>query len=240
MMIQTLVAATMLCCTLARAQSVCAANRPAYGDIGVGLFQCVRANCMIAGRNHDDSSHVFNVEPTMWYIAESARRQLEDGDALVAIDGIPITTRAGGVRLALLRPGTRTNLLVRRGSRELSVTITAVSSCERPSIQITSSSGGPPAEVSRLALQGINIPAQSGQSQRDRHLDVLGIKASSVIDSIAPGSAAAGLGLRAGDVIVSIEELPRAGTTVVLSARVTYRRNGVLNEAMVTVNAPKR
>jgi hypothetical protein len=53
-------------------------------------------------------------------------------------------------------------------------------------------------------------------------------------------SAAAGMGLRAGDVIVSIEERPPAGPGVVFSARITYRRQGVVSDVFITVNAPKR
>jgi len=48
----------------AAAQTACPDGHAAYGDIGVGLYQCVRANCLFAGRNTDDSVHVFNVEPT--------------------------------------------------------------------------------------------------------------------------------------------------------------------------------
>jgi S1-C subfamily serine protease len=240
MMFRIALAATTLFCTVAHAQTVCSGNRPAYGDIGVGMFQCVRGNCLIAGRNHDDSSHVFTVEPTMWNISGAARGHLEDGDALVAIDGIPITTRAAGARLALLGPGTRTTLLVRRDGRELSVNLTAVSSCERPSIQITSSGGGRPSDVARAALRGIDaVRSGAAQTPTERQLDALGIKASFRIDSIVPGSAAAGLGLRVGDEIVAIEERdgdPRAR----LNARIVYRRQGVLHDVNVTINPSKR
>jgi hypothetical protein len=141
--------------SLLEAQTVCERSTSRYGDIGVGLYQCVRADCLVAGRNSLGSVDLFNVEPSVWHISAPAAGLLKDGDVLLAIDGHPITTAAGGARLATIRPEEHATLLVRRGASNRVVQLTAVPSCEHPSIQLTNSDGGPPAQVSRRELAGI-------------------------------------------------------------------------------------
>jgi S1-C subfamily serine protease len=203
----------------APAQTACPDGHAAYGDIGVGLYQCIRANCLFAGRNSEDSAHVFNVEPTLWYLTGSARSVLRDGDALAAIDGHPITTRAGGARLATVRPGERVSLIVRREGTQRTVAIVAIASCTRPTIQITSSDGGPPADVTRKALSGLAVPRAGTVDADDLAAvaRVIGIVSSSiVIDSVVVGSTAAVLGLQRGDVVLSIARGPDGPMTILI------------------------
>ena len=203
----------------AAAQTPCADGHAAYGDIGVGLYQCVRASCLFAGRNSEDSVHVFNVEPTLWYLTGSARSVLRDGDALAAIDGHPITTRAGGARLATVRPGERVSLIVRREGTQRTVAIVAIASCTRPTIQIISSDGGPPADVTRKVLSGLAVPRAGTVDSDDLAAvaRVIGIVSSSiVIDSVVVGSTAAVLGLQPGDVVLSIARSPDGPMTILI------------------------
>ena len=147
---------------LLAAQSRCGGSGQSYGDLGIGLYQCVRADCLIAGRNTQDAVDLFNVEPALWQIKGAAKGLIRDGDLLVAIDGNPITTRAAGTRLATIRPDEHAKLRVRRDGREHFVQLTAFASCERPSIQITSLNAGLPAAVSRRALAAVNSRVRAG------------------------------------------------------------------------------
>lgn len=197
--------------SLLEAQSVCGRSTRPYGDIGVGLYQCVRADCLVAGRNRLGSVHVFNVEPSLWHISAPAAGLLKDGDVLLAIDGHPITTPAGGARLAIIRPDEHATLLVRRDGIERVVHLTAVPSCEHPSIQITNSDGGPPAEVSRKELAELNARLGAGGALEFSALPLGVVGRSGAIGTIQRASPAELAGLRRGDVIVSIDVLTPPG-----------------------------
>lgn len=147
-------------------QSNCGRSGRPYGDLGIGLYQCVRADCLLASRNTHGAVDRFNVEPALWQIKRAAKGLIRNGDLLVAIDGHPITTPAGGARLATIRPGEHTTLVIRRDGRERSVQLTAVASCERPSIQLTRLSAGLPAAVSRRELAAVNRRVRVGDIQR--------------------------------------------------------------------------
>lgn len=216
------------------AQSACPSGRAPFGDLGVGMYQCVRANCVLSGRASVDTAHTFNVEPTLWFIGGPARGRLRDGDELVAVEGRPITTRAAGARVAMIRPGERAILTVRRGGRDLTVAIDAVASCERPSIQITSAQAGPPDEVSRRALSGGDERGVLGDSPRGGSLPMemldgpararaLGVTEVTAVASVVEGSIAAAAGVRRGDVILTAETVGQGARATV---RLTVRRGG--------------
>lgn len=73
----------------------------------------------------DEQSWLFNVEPEIQGIDRGGPSDglLEDGDVIVAIDGMLVTTRRAGTRLANLEAGEPVELEVRRGRRTQTVTV---------------------------------------------------------------------------------------------------------------------
>src|SRR5206468_7553005 len=84
------------------------------GDLGFDSFSC-HGRCSIHTSEDDgrvERSASFGGEPTVSGIHGGS--QLREGDAIVAIDGRPITGREAGDRLVNVRPGERIRLTVRR------------------------------------------------------------------------------------------------------------------------------
>jgi hypothetical protein len=73
----------------------------------------------------------FGREPVLEGIRGPGVGRLEEGDLLVSVDGIAITTEEGGRRFSDIRPGDRVRLGVRRDGRIQDVTLTAGERCMR-------------------------------------------------------------------------------------------------------------
>ena len=131
---------------LAQHVPACRENKPPTGDIGIGELQCVAAGCGVNGLSRGRYRHEFSAEPYVWDIdpAGPAAGLLNDGDRIVSINGMLITTAAGGERLANLVPGERLSLRVRRADRVTLVTVVPVLGCNVPSIAVTPHPGRPP------------------------------------------------------------------------------------------------
>ena len=73
-------------------------------------------------------AHDFSTEPRVRGLEENspAWGKLQEGDILVAVDGVLITTREGGRRLANLTPNRPVKLRVRRGGQEMDVAVVMV------------------------------------------------------------------------------------------------------------------
>jgi hypothetical protein len=103
----------------------CGANiQPDYGFDGI---DCV--NCEISGRGQPWI--VFHTEPSIHAIRHPgpAEGKLQDGDTLVAIDGLAITTRAAAERYASVKPGESVEFRVRRGSGTATASLIAGGKC---------------------------------------------------------------------------------------------------------------
>lgn len=127
--------------TAATAQSgECSGGLPAFGSLGIEEFRCVGGACAVNMRSGDPYAHSFSTEPRISEIDPSGpgSNVLRSGDVLVSIDGRLITTAEGGRRLGSIRPGQNVELTLRRGEREISARIEAVSSCELPRLTVTS------------------------------------------------------------------------------------------------------
>ena len=112
--------------------SSCPDGATPRGEIGIASFEC--SNCAIfTSRDDERRSWSFSSEPTVRTVepGSPADGKIEDGDRLVAIDGHLITTGEGGDRLANLVPGETVSIVVRRGSREKTVTVVPRSECPR-------------------------------------------------------------------------------------------------------------
>jgi hypothetical protein len=92
----------------------------------------------------EEQSWSFTVEPRINGVTRGGAGDgiLRVGDLVVAIDGIPITTRDGGRRFANVDPGQEVDLLLRRNGQLVQVSIVAGSVCPPP----------PPKPVAPLAM----------------------------------------------------------------------------------------
>ena len=109
--------------------AACSEGWSTLGALGISEFSC---DCTF-----DRSGNPvwrFRGEPVVRSISSGgpAAGRLRPGDVLVAIDGMLITTRAAGTRLANLREGVPLVLTVRRGNREIEVRITPDEPCDVP------------------------------------------------------------------------------------------------------------
>jgi len=101
------------------------------GQLGISGLNC-RGECTITlNREGAEQYWSFTTEPMITGVDEGspADGALEAGDILVAIDGVPITTREGGHRFASVEPGQEVTLLVRRDDRREEVTLEAAAQC---------------------------------------------------------------------------------------------------------------
>jgi hypothetical protein len=107
----------------------CPGGAAAVGDLGVD-FDC--HDCEVTYRS---SSRTwlwrFHSEPTIKHVSASgpSNGRLRSGDVLVSVDGRLITTRAGGARLADLKPGEPVTVSVRRNDRDVTAQITPAAAC---------------------------------------------------------------------------------------------------------------
>lgn len=129
-----------LCSAAPAGAQECEGGLPPYGGIGVDQFECVGASCALFMRNGDPYGHSFATEPRLRRIdpdGPSAGR-IREGDILVAVDDLLITTADGGRRLGSLKPGQPVELTLRRGRQELDVVVTPEASCQFSALMIRS------------------------------------------------------------------------------------------------------
>jgi len=87
------------------------------GSLGVTGLDCVGECTLTIRGDGRERSWFFSTEPKILGVERDGPAQgiLRAGDFLVAIDGIPITTREGGRRYANLQPGEEVMVRFRRG-----------------------------------------------------------------------------------------------------------------------------
>jgi hypothetical protein len=102
--------------------------RDTVPDYGFESIDCV--NCEISGRGQPWI--VFHNEPSIRgvRVGGPAAGKLQDGDVLLAIDGIAITTRAGAERYSSAKRGDTVVFRVRRGNDVVTASIVAGSLCD--------------------------------------------------------------------------------------------------------------
>lgn len=136
------------CALAAGAEGVagrCPEGHPETGDLGISHLLCVGGSCSVNLRTGRGFAHDFSTEPRIRGLERGgpAWGRLQDGDVLVAIDGVLITTREGGRRLANLTPGKPVTLRIRRGGKEMNVTVIPRLGCNMPMLAVL---GGEPGE----------------------------------------------------------------------------------------------
>lgn len=99
----------------------CPQGSPIVGDIGLLYLQCVGETCTVDRR-------------ASIRLGSPADGALIPGDVVLAVDGVSISSRFGGTRLANLTPGRPVTLRIRRAGEEKDVTLTPTVGCKGPQI----------------------------------------------------------------------------------------------------------
>jgi hypothetical protein len=107
----------------------CSEGWSTLGALGITEFSC---DCTFD--RDGNPAWRFRGEPEIRAVSSNgpASGRLRAGDVIVSLDGMLITTRAAGARLANLRPGVPLTLTVRRGDREVEVRIVPDEPCDPP------------------------------------------------------------------------------------------------------------
>ena len=193
----------------------CGDGIPRTATLGIGLLQCVGGSCTVNARDGAGRTHDFSTEPRVWRLEANgpAAGVLRDGDQILAVDGVLITTRDGGRRLANLRAGVPVALRIRRGGSERRVSVTPRPGCNTPSLAVTATAGAPsPGSAEGRAGEaagpriyfGMELDCgdcgwrQEGGDWRWVSTQPMRVKAA------VPGTPAHRAGLRAGDVVLRI------------------------------------
>ena len=103
--------------------------------LGIESMEC---NCSQTYLIEEEEAYwTFQGEPKITKVSGPAEGKLKRGDRIVAIDGLLITTRKGGLRFSEVEPGDRVELKVRRSGRTLSVTIDAEDPPEEKEVDVS-------------------------------------------------------------------------------------------------------
>jgi S1-C subfamily serine protease len=118
----------------------CPEGHPETGDIGITSLICVSGSCSVNQQSGRGYTHEFSTEPRIGGVNPDgpAGGKLRPGDAIIAIDGVLITTREGGRRLANLKPGVPVTLRIRRAGKERDVTLVPRLGCNMPRLAVRS------------------------------------------------------------------------------------------------------
>ena len=146
---------------------VCPAGEVIVGDLGYTGLECT--NCTMLVGSPDQRVWIFRSEPVVLSAKRSGvpgSEALQAGDVITSIDGVLITTKAGGRRFANVVPGTPTKIGVRREGRELTLTVLPTASCDalRYAEPMVDAAPAPPkapapAAVPRAAVPTDAVPA---------------------------------------------------------------------------------
>jgi hypothetical protein len=102
---------------------------PEPATIGIERLLCRGGSCSINVEDGEGLAHRFSTEPVIQRLAANAPEELNQGDVIVAVDGVLITTPEGGRRLANLQIGTPVTLTLRGRDRTFDVTLTPFRGC---------------------------------------------------------------------------------------------------------------
>jgi len=104
---------------------------------GIERLLCLGGECRINVESPDGGlEHRFTTEPRIVRLRPPAAEVLREGDVIVSVDGLPITTREGGRRLARPQEDVPTTLGIRRDGRTFEARITPVPGCPIGSLAV--------------------------------------------------------------------------------------------------------
>jgi S1-C subfamily serine protease len=247
-------------------QRVVASARPCatdHADLGFASIVC--QSCTVSGKHIAGEPDIeFATEPTIAGIRKGgpADGKLEERDVLVAIDGQLITTRAAAIRYSSLTAGTPVRLTVRRGGVVKDVEITPAPSCD-PLVLRFARTQGNVLSTDPLRLQFkeriLTVPAKSrGWIGVGLSCPTCGaslglqvttpFRAYPEIAEVTPDSPAAKAGIKAGDVILAIDDVSitsAAGSTLFRDVKANQKvkilliRNAEVITVTLTAAAPR-
>jgi S1-C subfamily serine protease len=208
----------------------CPEGHPETGDIGIEYLLCVGGSCAVNLRSERGYAHDFSTEPLIRGIrpGSPSAGKLHTGDILIAIDGVLITTRDGGRRLANLRPGVPVTLRVRRNGKEMDVTVVPETGCNMPRLAVlarpaTGASSDAAAAVfadpvrpsmprPRLSMNvlpavdfGMELECDSCGWYGSPRGPAWFSNTAPVVHAVEPGGPAAKAGFRPGDVLLKVD-----------------------------------
>ena len=116
---------------VAVARQVQCAEGTARGDLGISGLDCQGDCTLTLDERGGERFWSFSVEPLVTGVTPGSPADgvLRAGDALVAIDGVLITTAEGGRRYADLEPGREVLIRFRRNGRVAEATLRAQAAC---------------------------------------------------------------------------------------------------------------
>ncbi len=160
------------------AQQVCGNGRAPLPTVGVGQFHCQGGTCVVRGAMATSGRMVvdgvitntrvdgrvtsgtsrpafdFSVQPWLWEIDPDgpASGKLEDGDRLLAVNGVSITSTEAGRILGDLDAGDEVSLDVRRGSIVSTVEIEVGLTCTGTQVSVGPTAAPSPSLPTALGL----------------------------------------------------------------------------------------
>ena len=204
----------------ARAQA-CPEGLPRTATLGIGLLHCVGGSCRVNARDGHVRRHEFSTEPRVWGLdpAGPSARRLHEGDQITSIDGVLITTREGGRRLANLKPGVAVRLGIRRDGAETSVRVVPEPGCNAPALAVTASAARPDVRPPARTTSGGDLVGPGVYFGMELDCDDCGWRRVSAgwrwhaqepipVASVVPGGPAQRAGIRPGDVMLAIDGEP--------------------------------
>lgn len=212
-------------------------------DLGFTNIDCADCTLHLAGRGPGWME--FGAPPRVSGVRSDgpAAGRLRDGDVIVSIDGLPVTTAAGARRFATAPIGRPASLGVRRQGRLFTVTVVPDAHCaeEPPSAPVIKPA--PPREAAGWFGMAIQCSSCGLRQQPDGRY-VWWFDSLPTIVALYPGGPAARAGLRAGDTLVAIDAVSflteeggrRFGLAIPgAQVRLKVRRDGGTRTAVVTV-----
>jgi len=176
------------------------------GWLGVGVQDLTSALGEAMSLPVREGAIVLSVEEG----SPAARAGLELDDAIVAVDGKPVTTAGTLTRtVALLRPGTEVTLTLYRGGQKQERKVTLGT---RPDLEGVASRRGPRAQEEPHQRIGL------GLSDVGPQLQARGLPAGALLTQVVPGSVADRAGLMPGMVVVEAAGKPVHGASDLVRA----------------------